>query len=87
MSDDKKAMDREDMFAMIDLMSPTEEEIDAMMDADARDHQWDDYYAPKKMTILVPVEVEYHDATDVVYGFKQPSLDDVERALRERNSR
>lgn len=42
----------------------------------------DEYYGPKIKTILVPVEVSYHDATDIVYSFKAPTIDDVEKALK-----
>jgi hypothetical protein len=39
------------------------------------------YYEASVKTVMVPVIVRYHDATNTVYSFTRPSIDDVERAL------
>jgi hypothetical protein len=80
-------INRDEILALVDLMSPTEEEIERWQDEDekARVRAEYDYYEPRKMTILVPVEVEYHDATDVVYGFTPPTLDDVQNAFNKKD--
>ena len=41
----------------------------------------DDYYARTKMIIMVPIEIEYHERTNVVFGFKSPTLTDIESVL------
>src|SRR5258708_32483425 len=41
----------------------------------------DDYYARTKMIIMVPIEIEYHEPTNVVFGFKSPTLTDIESVL------
>lgn len=43
--------------------------------------QADNYFAPTVETIMVPVKVSYHDATDTVYKFDPPTMEDVTKAL------
>ncbi len=46
---------------------------------DDRDHP---YWAKVEKVIMVPVKVQYHDATGIVFGFTKPTLEDCEKALR-----
>ena len=41
-----------------------------------------EYYKSQILTVLVPVTVRYHDATDTVYDWDKPSRDDIELAFR-----
>lgn len=43
----------------------------------------DEYYAPVIKTVMVPIEVHYHDATGIIYRFVPPTHEDVEKALKE----
>lgn len=53
-----------------------------MNDWDMRELQYAEHYRPTRKVIMVPVVVDYHDATDVVYNFP-PTTDDVEEALKQ----
>ena len=54
------------------------------MPIDDSDHP---YWRREKKTVFVPVEVEYHPPTGIIYPFTLPTRDDVEKAFREHPAR
>jgi hypothetical protein len=49
------------------------------------DSTFEEYYRPTVVTIMVPVKVSYHEATDTVYSWEPPTLtlEAVEKAVKE----
>jgi hypothetical protein len=42
----------------------------------------EEYYKATEKIVMVPVKVCYHEATDIVYSFVTPTLEDIENALK-----
>lgn len=47
-----------------------------------RQEAFDLYYQATTATVMVPVRVRFHDATDTLYGFDPPTHDQVTEAMK-----
>jgi hypothetical protein len=57
------------------------------VEMEEKERQTEKYYQATTGTVLVPVKVRYHYATDTIYSFDAPTTDEVEEALKDNKQR